>query len=284
MADIIDQTDDNLELEEGEELGNLDELGVETSEEAPQEEPEVEEQADEDGGEEESHIPDKFRGKSLEDVIESYTNLEKEYGRRNNEIGELRKLTDDILRSSLKVNSGEEQSVPASNKIEIDELLDNPESALEKAIGSSPKLKALEEQLVRTQREEAKKGFDVKHPDAYELVASPEMQKWIQSSPIRQQMFKEANDNYNYVMADELFSWYKESTGAKVQEAKEKRNQKAEKDLKAAAVEKGTTGQSSKKIFRRADVLKLMRTNPAKYNSDAFQAELVKAYEEGRVR
>lgn len=288
MADILDQTDeDTLELGEGEELGNLEELGVEETPDTSEEEAISDEQIDGEQVEEEPQfdVPAKFKDKSVEDVIKSYTELEKEFGRRNNEIGELRKLTDDILRSSLKINGGEEQSASATReKVDIDTLLNDPDSAIDKAINESPRLKQLEEQLKLAKIEEKKQAFEAKYPDVYDLVQDSNFQQWIHQSSVRQSMLQDAHVNYNYDVASELIDWYKQATGTKVEEAKEKRKQKAQTDLKAATVEKGTTGQSSKKIFRRADILKLMRTNPEKYNSDAFQAQLVKAYEEGRVR
>ena len=43
-------------------------------------------------------VPDKFAGKSPEEIIESYQNLEKELGRKAQEVGELRKLSDSFLK------------------------------------------------------------------------------------------------------------------------------------------------------------------------------------------
>ena len=50
-------------------------------------------------------IPEKFKGKSYEDVVESYTQLERELGRKNNEVGELRHLADDFIRQQLSVDN-----------------------------------------------------------------------------------------------------------------------------------------------------------------------------------
>lgn len=64
---------------------------VETPEEAEQyanieEAPEVEQPQEE----QEVELPEKFKGKSMEDIISSYENLEKELGRKGQELGELR--------------------------------------------------------------------------------------------------------------------------------------------------------------------------------------------------
>ena len=39
-------------------------------------------------------VPEKFRNKSLEDIIASYKELESQYGRQGQELGELRKVAD----------------------------------------------------------------------------------------------------------------------------------------------------------------------------------------------
>ena len=48
-----------------------------------------------------SDIPDKFSGKSVEDIVKSYQNLEQELGRKSQEIGELRQLSDSCLNSPI---------------------------------------------------------------------------------------------------------------------------------------------------------------------------------------
>jgi len=77
---------------------------------------------------------------------------------------------------------------------------------------------------------------------------------------------------------------YKEIYSTKIAEAKGEQKAAREKALKAATVEKGSTGQSSKKIFKREELMNMIKYNREKYNDPAFQAELVKAYAEGRVR
>ena len=56
--------------------------------EAPTEQPQIEP----------SELPNKFQGKSVTEIVSSYENLEKELGRKGQEIGEFRQLTDQILK------------------------------------------------------------------------------------------------------------------------------------------------------------------------------------------
>ena len=63
----------------------------------------------------------------------------------------------------------------------------------------------------------------------------------------------------------------------------EKADSKAqEQAMRAATVDVGGTGESSRKVFRRADLIKLKMTDPARY--DAMSDEIMAAYAEGRVR
>ena len=54
------------------------------------------------------------------------------------------------------------------------------------------------------------------------------------------------------------------------------------KTLKAAAVQQGGTGESTKPVYRRADLIRLRMQDPARYESMAD--EILQAYAEGRVR
>lgn len=223
-------------------------------------------------------IPDKFRDKSIEEVINSYQALEKEFGRKNNEIGELRKLTDQMLDLQLK---GSKQEAEPKKEVDFDSLMDNPSDVLNSLVNENPRLKAIEDQLHQAKLDTEKTAFEAKHPDAYEKVQSAEFQQWVNESPVRQQMFNEANGNYNYQMADELFTLYEAIQGTRVV-AKEESKIKREKDLKAASVEKGSTGAKSRKIYKRADLMRLRMTDPDKYA--AMEPEIIRAYQEKRVR
>lgn len=276
MATILEQEND-ITLGEGEEFGNLEELGAVVPEEPqePVEEPiEPVEEPDLD-------IPEKFRGKGLKDIIKSYTSLEQEFGRKSNEVGELRRLADEIIKQNLELNTG---GIPAKKKLEVDDLLEDPEKAISSAVENNPRLKQLEERLINEERAKAKQAFENKHPDWMDVVNNPQFQSWVTSSPMRTKIFQEANASYDYQAGAELLDLYKEIYSTKIAEAKGEQKAAREKALKAATVEKGSTGQSSKKIFKREELMNMIKYNREKYNDPAFQAELVKAYAEGRVR
>ena len=71
--------------------------------------------------EEKPELPKKFQGKSEYEIAEAYENLEKELGRKGQEIGELRKLTDSYLQSQL---STQNQTTTTTEEVDF---YDNPE-------------------------------------------------------------------------------------------------------------------------------------------------------------
>ena len=55
-----------------------------------------------------------------------------------------------------------------------------------------------------------------------------------------------------------------------------------QQNLKAAATDTGGSGESSKRVYRRADLIRLRMTDPARY--EALSDEIMTAYAEGRVK
>lgn len=238
-----------------------------------------EETSEETESSQEAEIPEKFKNKSVEDIIKAYQNLESEYGRRSNEVGELRKLTDELLGLQLKNKKEEEEE---AEPISSDQLFDNPKQVIDSVVQSNPKIKALEEQIRLSQIQSEKQKFEAKHPDWQDIMTSSDFQKWIQSSPVRAKMLIEADQNYDYQTGAELLDLYKEITKTNISKKKEEIKSQIKSDLKDSQVEKGSTGQSSKKIYRRADLIKLRMRDPERF--EAMQEEIIAAYREGRVK
>jgi len=114
-------------------------------------------------------------------------------------------------------------------------------------------------------------------------LQNPKFAEWIKGSKVRTQLFVQADQQYDYDAADELFNLWKEKNQVVQQTAQ------AEKMARQNAVKSASTGNargsvegSRKKVYRRADIIKLMKTDPDRYNS--LSDEILKAYAEGRVR
>ena len=234
---------------------------------------------------EESKVPDKFAGKSLEDVINSYENLEKEQGRKSQEIGELRKLSDSFLQAQL--NTNQQQNLQANNKntekTEDFDFFEDPDGAVNRAIENHPKFKEFQQFQAQQSQTAARSRLQEAHPDYGNIVKDAKFQDWVKESPIRMQMFQAA-DAYNFDAANELLSTWKDRAMInKTQEV----NEQAEADRKAAlkaGASESRSGVSSGggKIFKRADLINLKMRDPQRYES--MQDEIFKAYSEGRVK
>jgi len=274
MVDNIDSD----QLAESEEFVDL-EAPLHTEEEAP-----VEQQLEEDAVPE-FEIPDKFKGKSDTEIAKSYTELEREFGRKNNEIGELRKLTDQLLQLQVaeKQQAVQQPSTEASAPtVDFDSLVENPAEALNSAVDNNPRLKALEEKILGQERNTAKAGFDKAHPDFEAVLTSQDFQGWIQQNPALHRTLLEADRNYDYATGGEILTVYKELKTQAMSDTKASQEAQRKEALKAGATERGGTGQAARKMFRRTELIDLKVRNPQKY--EAMRPEIEKAYAEGRVK
>jgi len=227
---------------------------------------------------EEPELPNKFKGKSVTEIVSSYENLEKELGRKGQEIGELRQLTDQILKQQVTT-----QTETAEEDEEVD-FFDDPDTAVSKAIENHPKFRQFEEQQKAQSAQATTRQLETAHPDYLEVVADSKFQEWVKESPIRTQLYVQAH-NYDLNSAMELMgNWKERSLITNTAKAEE---QKALKRSEALRTGKAVSGGSSdstagKKIYRRADLIRLKTTDPQRYED--LQDEILSAYADGRVK
>ena len=230
-----------------------------------------------------SVVPDKFAGKSPEEIIESYQNLEKELGRKAQEVGELRKLSDSFLQAELSRNS-QAQSTPKQTEEEPTDFFDDPNAAVNKAIENHPKFQEFQRFQAQQAQTAAKTQLEAAHPDYADVVSNNDFQEWVQGSKIRQQLFQAA-DAYNFDAANELISnWKDRAMINKTQEVNQAEEAKRKGALKAGKAEsRASSGSTSgKKTYKRSDLIRLKMTDPLKYESMAD--DIYAAYAEGRVK
>lgn len=263
------------ELIEGEvqEVGELEAVEQQQATQAAEQRQQVTESKVED------EIPEEFRGKSIKDLVGMTIHARKEMGRQANEVGEIRKLADELIKSQLK----SKQPEPEPQR-EVD-FFENPQEAIRRAVATNPEVQQAKQYALMAQQEQAKLKLQQLHPDYQQLVADQEFATWVQQSPIRTNLIQQANA-YNVAAAHELFSTYKELRQAKqqrqVQQITETEKVSRDSSLKAAAVDTGGSGESGRKVYRRADLIRLKMTDPAKY--DSMNDEILAAYAEGRVK
>ena len=100
MAEFIEDIDDGT-----------DDSELNVVEQLVKSEPKVEE--------EHASIPDKYKGKGIEDVIRMHQEAEKLIGRQAQEVGEIRKLTDELIKKNL---TSTPQDISKRREVNIDEI------------------------------------------------------------------------------------------------------------------------------------------------------------------
>lgn len=223
----------------------------------------------------EDDLPEQYRNKTAAELVKMHQEAESRIGQQGEEVGKLRSVVDDFILKQTKSTEPEEAE-------EIDFFAD-PDKAVEHKIANHPTLKQLEQLGVQMQQSQTLSALQQKHPDLKEIAMSPEFQKWVTGSKVRSQLYEQANNQYNYDAADELFSTWKEIRNVATQTVEVERKERKQA-LNAASTggASGSTEAPSKKIYRRSDIIDLMRNDPKRYQS--LSNEIMKAYQEGRVR
>jgi hypothetical protein len=192
-------------------------------------------------------VPEKYRGKSLDDIVRMHQEAEKLIGKQAQEVGEVRKLADELLRQQL---SSKVKEPEPSQEDEVDFFAD-PKEAVKRAVENHPSVKKANEVEQRFKAMDTVQKLQERHPDFQTVTNSPEFAEWVKASKVRTNLYLEADVT-------------------------------RQRDLKAASVDVGGTGEVAKKVYRRADLIRLKMQDPDRYN--AMQDEIYAAYSEGRVK
>ena len=260
MATLIDERqEDEVETNEEEVVSQITE------------EPQVEETPQEDD------IPDKYKGKSTAEIVRMHQEAEKLLGRQSSEVGELRSVVDSYIQTQL-------DTTPATQEPEEEiDFFSDPDKAVERAIKNHPSIKAAEQQTQQYKQQTAQSQLQQRHPDMQEILQDGKFVDWIKGSKIRTQLFAQADTQYDYEAADELFTNWKERQGVVAQTvANEKASRKEAVKTASTGGAKGSGETATKKVYRRSDIIKLMQTDPDRYL--ALSPEIERAYAEKRVR
>lgn len=265
MAELIDEV-----LVNDLEASNLDDMVKSDKVEQPKVEEKVETKPEDD-------IPEKYRGKSLKDIVAMHQEAEKLIGRQGSEVGDLRKIVDDFIKTQTTKDSKVDEPATTDEDFFIE-----PKSAVNKAIENHPAIKEAKNASLAMKRAETVSRLQTEFPDAMDIVQSSDFAKWIEGSKVRTELFVRAETQYDYDSAKELLDTWKErqNLSKKVTEtSKVDRDQQ----LKAADIgnNNGTSETVAKKKYRRQDIMKLMQTDPDRY--DAMSEEIMAAYREKRV-
>jgi hypothetical protein len=268
VADLIETQED---LFEASDVTNEPEVSQVTQEEQVQSAPVVED------------IPPKYKGKGLDEIIRMHQEAEKLIGRQAQEVGEVRRLADELIKRQIEPKRLEE---PVTKEDEID-FFEDPDRAVAKKIENHPAIQQARQQALQMKQMQTLSALQQNFPDFKQTVEDPNFAEWVKASPVRVRLYAQADAEYDFDAAAELLtSWSYVKPKAQAQEAvpsaEAKQAQRAA--VKAATVDVGgsSQGNTSSKVYRRADLIRLQIENPNRYYE--LQDEIMAAYNEGRVK
>ena len=224
-------------------------------------------------------LPEKYQGKSAKELVQMHQEAEKLLGKQSSEVGDLRRVVDDYIQAQLT-----DKQAPQEESVEEVDFFTDPDKAVQRAIENHPKIKEAETLNQEYRKSTALAQLRNNHPDMEDILQDQKFADWIKGSKIRTQLFIAADQQFNHEAADELFSLWKERQQVVSQTAavEKQGRRKAVKSASTGSARGSADSKGPKKIYRRSDIIKLMRTDPEKYQS--LSEEIFKAYQEKRVR
>lgn len=226
----------------------------------------------------EEDVPEKYRGKSAADLVRMHQEAESLAGRHSNEVGELRKVVDDFITKQTELNGKTE---------EVDDEIDyfaNPKEAISRAIEKHPSVLEAKQASKKMAITETRAALMERHPQMGEYFQDPKFAEWIQSSQTRTKRLRDANEKFDYEAADDIFTqWEERQELVKQAMQHESVSRKAVTSAASTGSVRSSGGNTGgAKIYRRMDIIKLMREDPVRY--EKLSPEIRKAYAEGRVK
>ena len=227
--------------------------------------------------EQKAELPEKYRDKSLDEIVKMHQEAEKLIGKQAQEVGEVRKLADELIKQNLV----SKQQQTRQEEPEVD-FFENPQKAVQRTVDNHPDILAARQVTLEMKRSQIQQRLAQEHPDFGDIARDQDFANWVKSSPVRIKIFEQADAGYDFDSANELLSTYKQLRSVKQKQVSDEGEVTRKQNLKAVGVDVGGSGESSKKVYRRADLIRLKMQDPDRY--DALSQEIMTAYQEGRVR
>jgi hypothetical protein len=234
-------------------------------------------EAEEFKAEPKSELPEKYRDKSLDQIVKMHQEAEKLIGKQAQEVGEVRKLADELIKQNL----GSRQQQTRQEEPEVD-FFENPQKAIQRTVDNHPDIQAARMATLEMKKAQIQQRLAQEHPDFGEIARDQDFANWVKSSPVRIKIFEQADAGYDFDSANELLSTYKQLRTVKSKQVSDEGEVTRKQNLKAVGVDVGGSGESSKKVYRRADLIQLQLRDPDRYA--ALSDEIMQAYIEKRVR
>lgn len=157
------------------------------------------------------HVPERFVGKSAEEIAKAYVELEKLNSRQAQELGAVRKTVADYEDLQLQMSRPPEVTEPET-PVTVDDLYEDAEGAIRRVAGkeTNSRIEALEKELQETKIKGRVSELSKDYPDWQETAQDPEFLNWVAEHPYRQRLAAAA-DQFDFDAADALFGLYSDS-------------------------------------------------------------------------
>lgn len=241
-------------------------------------------------------LPEKYKGKTLEEVAKMHMEAEKLASRQGQTVGEQRKVIDQFIQFQLSeknTNNKPVETVPVTT----DALFADPDKVIKEVVNTSEvntKVNDQEKRLTALTMQLEQRDFESRHAGKVrEIVSDPAFQSWMQGSPHRLRLAQQL-DRYDFAAGDDLINLWKDYQ--EVNEIKNKRQEtqtQRRRDLDAARTEgNGVSGeQTPKQKYSRLEISSLMTKAKAGdrearklVDNPQWQADVRQAYADGRVK
>jgi predicted RNA-binding protein YlqC (UPF0109 family) len=221
-------------------------------------------------------LPEKYRGKTAKEIALMHQEAEKLIGKQGSEVGELRKVVDDFIKTQTSKDLKTQEP-----ELSDEDFYTDPKQAINRAIDNHPAVKQSKEAAIEMKRAETFNKLASEFPNFQEVAQSENFIEWVKASRVRTELLARADSQFDYDSAKELLSTWNEKQEI-TKKATETSKLDREQQLKSADVGTASANESvSKKKYRRSDIIKLMQTDPDRY--DALSDDIMAAYREGRV-
>jgi hypothetical protein len=248
-------------------------------------------------------VPEKYRGKTAEELLkivqdqESYIGRQgQELGDMRNQVGTLRGLVDKSLALRDTGDIGRTESF-SEEDLSDDDFITTPRDAVSKTV--KRETHQTNQRVARLEQQAAAIDFARRHPTAEQDIEDPAFVQFVQKSQVRTRLAAKAfgdMDNVDFDSAEELWELYedyKDLTGASQAETTSETETASLPEAASQPVQQppqmittgssGDQGASTKPIYSQAALNRLQNDNPDLYWADDTQAKINEARREGRV-
>lgn len=215
-------------------------------------------------------VPDKFKDKSMEDVLTSYSNLESQLGRQAQEMGTLRTLNDQLLDLKTTGPAPAAETIP---EVTADDVLNNPAQTIT-TIAKRESHVAVDQTNTRVDQLEATLAlsvFEGRHPDYQKDQQDPKFQAFVQGSNYRSALAQKVVGG-DLAAGEELWSAWDEVRGENKTTQLTAEEIDAQETAAALALRGGGEGSANlPKAVSRAELSRIRIEEEDRYYSPEFQ-------------